>query len=219
MLDELKGPEAEAAWLWFVERYRPMIGSLLRLHLDGPRAAAALSDFWGYLFSSNVFGRATRNRRFRSFLSGVVRNYARSWLRAHRTPSARGEEVLLQAAMTEEDLGAQELRVWSRHLVELGLRALDRGHADQARALRWFYGIPAVGEADAVVEPVAVAEIARRLDRKVNAVHQILHRGRARLRACIEAELRATVADAAEVDEEMRLLSSSVHVEAPGLLG
>ena len=38
MLDGLSGPEAEAAWLWFVERYRPMIGSLLVLHLDATRA-------------------------------------------------------------------------------------------------------------------------------------------------------------------------------------
>ena len=216
MLDGLSGPEAEAAWLWFVERYRPMIGSLLRLHLDANCAAAALGDFWGYLYSSNVFERASRGRRFRSFLSGVVRNYALSWRRGHQPAFNQSDERLLDVALTEEDIGAREMGIWSQHLVQLGLRALAEGHADQARALQWFYGISVEGGAEA--EPVAVAEIASRLDRKVNAVHQVLHRGRARLRACIEAELRATVSDLADVDGEMRLLSSSVHLEAPGLL-
>jgi len=44
-------------------------------------------------------------------------------------------------------------------------------------------------------------------------------RGRKRLRACIENELRETVRDADDLDEEMRLIYGVIGEESPGLAG
>lgn len=217
MLEELSGPQADSVWQWFVDRYRPMIQRLLWLHLDASRIDRALDEFWGYLYGSKVFESARRSRRFRCFLTGVVRNYARSWRRDDRgLGSAREVEVGQDAAAAGHALEDEEVRIWARHLVQLGLRSLADKHPDNAQALRWFYGIS--GEDSSDDEPQSATEIAGRLDRKVNAIHQILHRGRARLRAHIEAELRETVSDAGDLGDELSLVLSTVRREVPGLL-
>lgn len=81
-IDALRGDNAESAWNWFVDRYRPFVRGVLRATLQTPADAAPAEDeFWGYVYLSGAIHRADRERRFRAFLSGTVRNFARAWLR------------------------------------------------------------------------------------------------------------------------------------------
>ena len=64
---------------------------------------------------------------------------------------------------------------------------------------------------------MSVAEIAERLAVKPNAVHQLLYRGRKRLRARIEAEVRETVSNDEHWQQELEVIIGALRVDAPGL--
>jgi hypothetical protein len=82
-IDALYGPDPEAAWSWFVERYRPFVREVLTAVLPPTTdVSAADTEFWGYFYLSRVVDRADRQRRFRALLFGTVRNFARRWREA-----------------------------------------------------------------------------------------------------------------------------------------
>ena len=85
---------------------------------------------------------------------------------------------------------------------------------NSALVLRCFYGIcDRDGQPD---RPLSVTETATRLQCNVNAVHQALHRGRQRLRHCLEVELRNLVGPA-EMAEEIPLILDAIGRHSPGL--
>jgi RNA polymerase sigma factor (sigma-70 family) len=219
MLDALQGTRAEEAWRWFIERYRPFIRESLRRMLARPDATQqAENDIWSYLFTSRVFERADRNRRFRSYLSGVVRNYAKKWLRENRLEGGADNNVDVDISVKDRLPEEEEERIFVEHVFGLAMRELSARHPENGTALRLFYGIPEPGDSR-LVEPMSVTEIARVLDLEPNAVHQTLHRARKRFKACIEAELRETVRDPASLEEEMIVFRRIVEQATPGLTG
>ena len=98
------------------------------------------------------------------------------------------------------------------------LARLERGHPEQVQALRWFYGLPEFAETEPS-EVYSASRIGEELGVQANAVHQIIFRGRKRLRACIENELRETVSNKEDLDDEMRLIYEVIERESPGLEG
>ena len=110
------------------------------------------------------------------------------------------------------------MQLWTRQVVQLALGELELRHRNQAQVLRWFYGLPESVDAGPQ-EPRAVSWIAARLDLKANAVHQMIFRGRKRLRSCIENELRETVRDEDDLEDELRLIYAVISDESPGLEG
>lgn len=218
MLERLRGPEAEAGWRWFMERYRGYARSCLRrvVH-DSGRLAVAEQELWSYLFTSEVFRRADRGQRFRSYLAGTIRNYGRQWLRQDRQ-AASDEPEAPEPSVSDPLPEAEELRLWARHVLWLALTELERRAARSARAVRLFYGLDDDEDGIAFVAPQPVSAIARTLDLQPNAVHQALHRGRAQLRALIEAELHQTLRESDTLDDEIGALRA-VLGQAPGLVG
>ena len=219
MLDGLDGRSAEESWRWFIERYRPYIRRCIdRLVTPPDRAARATEEIWSYLFTSSMLERADRGRRFRSYLAGTVRHYALDWLRRDDVVAGEGgaeapaPAAPAAAALVEE----RELALWKQQVVQLALQELAARHAQQAKVLRWFYGIPASSE-DEAAETRSASWIAGQLGIQANAVHQIVFRGRKRLRSCIENEVRETVRDADDLDDEMRLIYAVIEQENPGL--
>jgi RNA polymerase sigma factor (sigma-70 family) len=218
MLDDLDGRNAEESWRWFIDRYRSYIRTCLhRLIRSSELAEQANDDVWSYLFTSSMIENADRNRRFRAYLAGTVRNFALGWLRKHQ---ASEQVALIEAGSSKLDPSRQyeqqEMQLWTRQVVQLALSELSKVNVDQARALRWFYGLPTtVGEACG--EPRSASWIAQQLATSGNAVHQLLFRARSRLQFCIENELRETVHDAAQLDDERRLVYAVIAVESPGL--
>lgn len=219
-LDHLHSTESEAAWRWFIDRYRRYIRTVLSRTLHawgrGGEIEAALGEIWGYLYSARVIDRADRGRRFRPFLSGTVRNFARDYCRQHRRPGQElgdGEPW----AIVDPNEG-EEIRLFAHQVLHLALDGLERRQPAQARAVRWYYGLG--GEADPLgelVAPTSVADISKRLGLTPNAVHQALFRGRRALQARIEAELRETVATGSDHREELSDILAVLGSAAPGL--
>ncbi len=212
MLENLRGADAAAAWSWFVDRYRAYISAVLvRVGLRRDEVEDALAEFWGYLFRTRAIDRADRDGRFRSFLAGVTRNYGLAWLRDQQPPAAPLKGDI--AAPEERD---QDLALWGEQILQLALARLEADHVDEAKAVRWFYGLGArIGEAG---ERLRGTEIAERLGCLPNAVHQLLFRARARLRNHVEAEVATTVGNSNDLRDELGLLLTALGSHRPGLL-
>lgn len=205
------GVGAEDSWRWFVERYRPFVHDVLAQRLPSSRTIhAAEEEFWGYLFLSEAVRRADGARSFRPYLAGIVRNFARDWLRREQNGTSTTvdpEEVA--EAITPDSL---EAKSWVANVLALSLDALRAENERAADAITAFYGL---GQSH---DPVPVRAIAARLQCSVQAVYMVLHRGRLRLRELVEAELREGCSDREAVADELRLV---VGVEArrhPGLI-
>ena len=211
MLDALAGEEADAAWAWFVERYRPYVhGVLLAVLKSTDQAQAAENEFWGYVFLSNAVRRADRGRRFRTFLAGIVRNFARSWRRAHA--AEEGNAVTQVERASDADLVQAELTAWTDTVVSLALRDLRDEMPKAAEALTRFYGLQGGDGAQQ-----STTDIANSLQCNAAAVYQLLSRGRQRLRELIAAELMEGCSDAQEMEAELCELLRNLGQRHPGV--
>ena len=213
-IDALYGQQPESAWQWFVGRYRPFVREVLFAALPkGADVPSAEGEFWGYLFLSKVVERADRHRRFRALLFGTLRNFARRWR------DSRGLEPLpndaLDALMAEDTAAATATRLWAQNVLRNGLDELRKESPASAEALEIFYGIGKdTQEGPARQGP----EVAERLGLSPQGIYMHLYRARARLRHCIEAELRDACADEEAFQDEMRLLLRITAAKAPGLM-
>lgn len=211
-IGDLDRSHAESAWQWFVERYRRFVRDVL-VHLVGrANADAATGDFWSYLFESGVLQRADRSRRLRAFLVGVLRNFARQWLKKHRVafPTVPDADEPTCVDLQEDE----EMALWASNVLHNALAEMERRWPNSALVLRCFYGLRDRNGQPG--RPMSVTETAARLQCNVNAVHQALHRGRQRLRGCLELELRNLVGDC-EVAEEIPLILAAIGRQSPGL--
>lgn len=216
IISGLYGEEHEAAWNQFIRRYRSYVAAVLRrVGLPAHGVDAATEQFWGYLYSSRASQRADRDGRFRSYLSGVLRNYARKWRRDHAGAVNPVEEVPDEPQVIADDT---DLGLWAEQIVHLGLTSLGREHPDDEQILRWYFGIADSPDQDcAPVARIAATAIAERLGRTANAVHQALHRARARLRRRLEQEVAMTVTQTPEQREELHTLIDAINRLRPGL--
>ncbi|HEX6810570.1 MAG TPA: sigma-70 family RNA polymerase sigma factor [Planctomycetota bacterium] len=214
VLAQMHGDQPGSSWDWFIRRYRGYVAAVLRhLGFRADAVEAATEEFWSYLFRSRAVERADRNGRFRSFLSGVVRNYAKSW-RREQQPAHDG--LAGEEPCTPADLGV-DVDLWAAQLLHLSLARLRREHAADETALRAFFGLPA--EVGGEARPrLRATEIAQQIGCKPNAIHQQLFRARERLRVCIEQEVATTVGDSPDLREELLLMLGAVGRARPGLV-
>jgi RNA polymerase sigma factor (sigma-70 family) len=160
----------------------------------------------------DVLQRADPARRLRGFLVGVLRNFARQWLRGQGTtvpPSGTVEEPSVVDLPEDE-----EMALWSENVLRNALAEMERRWPNSALVLRCFYGLRNGSGQEG--RALSVTETAARLQCSVNAVHQALHRGRQRLRYCIELELRNLVGTA-EMAAEIPLVLDAIGRRSPGL--
>jgi len=222
MLDRLDKTDANEAWEWFIHRYRPFARGVLSKTLSMRGRAgdlnAAVDEFWAYLYSSNVFRKANRDLRFRKFLAGTLRNFARDYCRRNAGGPALNVDPEQDPAADESLPEDVELKLFAHQVLHLALQHLEASHKDNANAIRWFYGVGQDPiELETMTAPLSVTEIAERLAIKPNAVHQLLFRGRKRLRARIESEVRETVSDSGELAQEIDEILDALKADAPGL--
>ena len=215
VIEQLHSDDAAESWSWFIQRYRGYVAAVLRrMNLRAEAVDAATGDFWAYLFRTRAIERADRSGRFRSFLSGVVKNYALAWRReqAGRAPQAEQPGDFAQPDLRE----AEDLSLWASQILHLSLERLGREHPTDEQALRCFYGIPDRVGAEPTPRLRATA-IAERIGCSANAMHQTLFRARSRLRDCIEQEVAATIGTSRDLHEELDLLTVAVGRAAPGI--
>lgn len=208
----LAGNDADQAWRWFIGRYHPFVRGVLSGVLDRSAVDRAEQEFWGYVFLSGAIRRADTDRRFRPFLAGIVRNFARSHARDRGLPLAPESAI---DALPSPKLDAPDLLAWTQNVIANGLRALIEEHETAGIALARFYGLGIDGQR---TEPLPVSQVAEQLAVSRQAVYMLLHRGRRRLRALVENELRDGCADEEAFRDELQQLLQVAASALPGSL-
>jgi hypothetical protein len=220
MLDSLQGGEQESAWKWFVERYRPYVHGVLVATLQSTKhAVAAEGEFWGYLYLSDAVQRADRGRRFRTYLTGIVRNFARQWRRSHAEPD--GSPLPPQTVEMPDTLVEAEIRGWTQNVLSLCLRTLRDEMPKAAHAVCGFYGVSSSSADTAGAEAPALrtaSELMAELQCSQPAFYNLLSRGRHRLGELIRQELLEGCADSAEVEHELSEVLRRLGQMHPGII-
>lgn len=207
-----EGEHAAAALAELCRRYRePVIAYLRRSGQSGADAEDLAQGFFVRLLEKRFDLSADPTRgRFRSFLLGALRHHlgddqdARQAQRrgggvAHDDIADRADS-LMDAGRTPEQAfdHAYALVTIERALARLRDEARAAGYAERHAALA-----PLLLEAR---EPGALEQVARILDVRANTLAVMLSRWRERLAQLVRAELAETLADPAQVDDEMRAL-------------
>ncbi|HMO64593.1 MAG TPA: sigma-70 family RNA polymerase sigma factor [Verrucomicrobiota bacterium] len=210
-------PQAAAALEQLCRAYwYPLYAYARRRGQDEEDARDLTQSFFCDLLQREGLREVTRDRgRFRSFLLAGMKNHlANAWDHARRQKRGGGATVLsLDAEAPEEryrlepvdDATPERLfeRRWAHAVVEQVVRRLAAEQDDDARRERF-----------AVLRPFLLRQpqetgyeaAAQRLGLSVPAVTSAIHRLRLRFRELFRAEIAHTVADPAEVDEEIRHL-------------
>ena len=173
-------------------------------------------DFFARLLEKQYLGLATPERgRFRTFLLSSLKNFlANDWNRARR--QKRGGQVVflsidadvgenLYAAEPVETADPEKLyeKRWAGTLLDLTLNRLREDYAASGRAQLFDeLKVYVWGERS----DASYSEVAAHLQLSEGAVKVAVHRLRQRFRDLLRAEIANTVADAREVDEELRHL-------------
>ncbi len=214
-IDALYGKDKEAAWAWFIERYRAYVRGALAVQLRGlDRMQRAEEEFWGYVYLSDAIPRADRARRFRTYLAGILRNFARTFDRRDLAQSGKPLAADLEPPADAAVLAA-DMAVWTDTIVQLALKDLGAESPRVALAIQRFYGLAAPGEA---APPVQISALCAELQCTPGAVYQLLSRGRQRLRQLIEAELLQGCTDDRDLHDELELLLHNLGQRHPGVV-
>jgi RNA polymerase sigma factor (sigma-70 family) len=206
--------------------WRPLY-AFLRKQGYGPEDAQDLTQgFFAHLIESRAYARADREKgRFRSFLLGALKHFiadARDRGRAFKRGGGMILEKLDDKAIAEAE--AQIARAtkwqaeevydceWAASLVRQALDRLTQECALAGKAQLFGYLLPYLAAPEETAIPYD--EIARRLHRLVTTLRSDVARLRRRYRVILREEVRGTVAEAAEVDEELRYLCRALAAAA-----
>lgn len=205
-------------------RYRPPLRThALRRGLSEPDADDAVQAFFARLLRLRSLASLGRGQvRFRAWMLGAF-NHHLADLRDHALAAKRGagrfpaldqaahDDVLARAASAELPPDRAFDRSWAHALLQTVADRLEAEHAAAGHAEHFGVLFPAI----AGRRPDAPhAEIAARLRLSEQAVRSALVRLRRRYRHLLREEIARTVADPAEVDDELRHLFASLSPPA-----
>ncbi len=191
---------------------------------NNPEAAQDLTQgFFAQLLATESVARADQGRgRFRSFLLGAFRNFMNAEYRA-RTAAKRGGSVPPAALdslpeggrQIADELGSPEReydRAWAFTLLERVLRELAAEYERAGRGELFASIRPLLAAGSA---PPGYAALGARVGLSEGAAAVAVHRMRKRYGALLRAAIADTVADPADIDDELRHLIGIV-AESPG---
>jgi RNA polymerase sigma factor (sigma-70 family) len=194
--------------------WRPVYGFLRRQGYEREDAQDLTQGFFTHLIERRGYARADREKgRFRSFLLKVLKNFVAD---AHDRENAlkRGGGMILEKLDDKSEAEitgaakwqADEVydRQWAATLVQQALNRLAQECAIAGKAELFGWLVPRLAVTEESVIPYE--EMARQSSRTATILRQELIRLRARYRAILREEVRGTVWDPAEVDEELRYL-------------
>ena len=210
-------PQAIAALEKLCRAYWYPLYAYVRRRGSGPEDAQdGTQSFFARLLERNLLSRASPQRgRFRSFLLTALQNFlADEHDRAAAHKRGAGQPLISLDALEGEaryaleptdDVSPDKLfeRRWATTVLEQAWSRLEteyaaEGKADMFRELRRFNS--------AQENAPGYAEAAAKLGLPENTVKSLVHRMRRRYRALLRVEIAHTVADPAEIDEEIRYL-------------
>ena len=193
----------------------PLYAYVRREGYNAPDAQDLTQEFFARLLEKDYLAQVEREKgKFRSFLLAALRHFLSDQRdRARAAKRGGGADVLSLDAQEAEEryrlepvdrMDAEKIfeRRWAMTLLEQALTRLRdesiiAGKAELFERLRDFVA----GESD-----ISCSEAAVQLGLTESAVKSILHRLRQRYRALVREEIAHTVADPAEIDEEIRHL-------------
>lgn len=198
--------------------------AFIRRRGNPPEDAQDLTqEFFLRVLSGTFFARASAEKgRFRGFLLGAVKNFLAD---SHDRDTAlkrgggvatlafdfaAGESVYLREPGHHETPERIFQRKWARSVLDRALSDLQDefskdGRLDVFNRLKGF--LAGSGE-------VKYAELARELGISEAALKSSIQRLRKRYRELLRSEVASTVADPAEVDEELRFLLQAIRARA-----
>jgi RNA polymerase sigma factor (sigma-70 family) len=214
-------PQSSAALATLCENYwYPLYAYVRRRGHDADEAQDFTQAYFARLLEKNDLAAADPGRgRFRAFLLTSLKHFlANEWDRARAEKRGGGRSVLsIDFGTAEEryraepshDLTPEKIfeRRWALVLLENVLARLhdesaQAGKADSFDRLKGFL----TGEQAAVT----YGKLAVELNTSEGAVKVAIHRLRRRYRELLRAEIEETVADAQEIDQEIRDLFSAL---------
>jgi RNA polymerase sigma factor (sigma-70 family) len=201
--------------------WRPVYGFLRRQGYEREDAQDLTQGFFLHLIERRGYARADKGKgRFRSFLLAALKNFIGD-ARDHEHALKRGGGMILEKLDDKSEAEitraakwrADEVydREWAATLVQQALNRLTQECVIAGKAELFGWLMPRLAIAEESTIPYE--EMARRSHRTVTTLRRELMRLRARYRAILREEVRGTVRDPAEVDEELRYLC---HVLAAG---
>ncbi|MGI8957945.1 MAG: RNA polymerase sigma factor [Chthoniobacterales bacterium] len=198
--------------------WRPLYLFLRREGISSADAQDLTQGFFAKLIRDRTCFRADRAKgRFRSFLLGALKHFVADARRRDRAQKRGGgkffesleeselREVEAQVAAAERwNPDALYEREWAAALLRQTLDRLAQecaiaGKTPLFEGLRAY--LPATGD-----KAVPYEEISRQLHRGAGTLRSDVSRLRMRYRAILREEVRGTVAEASEVDDELRYL-------------
>jgi RNA polymerase sigma factor (sigma-70 family) len=209
-------PDADAALAWLCERYWYPLYAYVRRHgRDAQDAQDLTQAFFTRLLEKDTLAAAAPERgRFRSFLLAAMKNFlGNEWDREQarkrgggrarstvdlETGESRLDKVAAQGLSPERIYEQQ----WALTLLELVVSKLEAEFVAEGKGRQFELLKPAItGEGALETEDVAAE-----LGMSAEAVRQAASRLRKRYRELLRAEVAATLAEPADVDEEIRRL-------------
>jgi RNA polymerase sigma factor (sigma-70 family) len=213
--------EAGAALAELCQRYWYPLYAYVRRRVGNVSEAQDLTqEFFARLLEKNTLAAASRERgRFRAFLLGAMKNFlANEWDKAKALKRGGGRPPISLALDTAEsklslepahDLTPEKLyeRQWALTLLELVVERLEAEYGAAGKSRQFALLKPALTGNRAAIDYAAAAAA---LEMSEDAVRQAAHRLRRRYREILREELLQTVADPAEVDDEIRSLFTTL---------
>lgn len=214
-------PDADALETLCQIYWRPIYGYLRRLGRTCHDAQDITQEFFALLLRREFFARVTpASGRLRSFLLVSLRNYLRNRDRDLRAAKRGGgalevpleefaheDELAARTSASEAELGYErrwaEL-IFGRAVERLGTEYATRRRQPEFELLRTYLS--------AELEPASPSgrTAAQELGLTPAGLVSAVHRLRQRFREALRAEVADTVADDAEVEEELRHLRRSL---------
>jgi RNA polymerase sigma-70 factor (ECF subfamily) len=201
--------------------YEPVIAFLRRGGRNADEARETAHEFFARLLEAPKLGGAEPGRgRFRSYLLGALKHHlAHQRERALRQKRGGGASMVSLEPGTDTSPGLElgdpralppdrEFdREWALHVLRLATEALalewrNAGKGDQFDALQPFIG----GEA----QHGELAALASRLGENAASLRKTLSRIRQQFRHHVKAQLIPTLAESADIDDEMRALLTAL---------
>ncbi len=220
--DAAADTEAQTAMAKLCRQYwYPLYVFVRRQGRPHHEAEDCTQEFLARLLAADGVARARREHgRFRTFLLTALRNFlTNEWHRARA--DKRGGR---QAPLSFEVHGADERftrepaddaltpdqafdRSWAHRMIADAIDALRADYEKSGRGALFAALAPLIWGND---RPETLAQQAARLDLKEQAFTVALHRLRRRLGERLRSDIAETVADAAEIDAELRHLITAV---------
>jgi len=221
------GLDAQAALETLCRQYwYPLYAFVRRQGRSHHEAQDCTQEFLARLLAADGIGRARPERgRFRTFLLSALRNFLTdAWHRTQAAKRGRGQTPLPLEFDTAGERFAREPaddgltpeqafdRGWALDVIEKALADLRAEYAANGRGAL-FDALAPVIWGGGTREPPGVQ--ARQLGLNEGALRVALHRLRKRLRERLQAHVAATVADDADIADELRYLVASVSGTRP----